>query len=179
MRIIRTDDQAFEEMFRQIQQRGKTVSADLWESVRRIVEDVAVRGDEALFEYTVKFDGCSLSAATVEVSKNEIEEALTQIGGDIWDLLELAAERIERFHQNQIIRSWSISDAEGTELGQRVSPLERVGIYVPGGLAAYPSTALMAAVPARIAGVEEIILVTPVRGGRINPLMAAAARWAA
>ena len=178
MRIIRTDDRTFEVVFRRIQERGKTVSAELWDSVRQIVEDVATRGDEALFEYTVRFDGHGLSAASVEVHANEMEEALAEIGSDIWELLELAAGRIERFHQNQIIRSWSISDGEGTELGQRVTALERVGIYAPGGLAAYPSTVLMAALPARIAGVQEIILVTPARGGRINSLVAAAAKLA-
>lgn len=176
MRIIKTGDQAFAGIFRLIQERGRTSMGDRWESVRRIVEDVAVRGDEALFAYTARFDGYTVSAADVEVHHDEIEEAISQIDGETWDLLQLVAERIERFHQNQVIRSWSISDGDGAELGQSVTPLERVGIYAPGGLAAYPSTVLMASVPAKIAGVEEIILVTPVRGGKINPLMAAAAR---
>lgn len=177
MRIVRTNQWEFEDVFRQIGDRGKKMFAgDIWESVRKIVDDVAQRGDEALFTYTARFDGYELDAGNVEVAPAELEEAVACIDGETWELLRLAAGRIERFHQNQLMRSWSISDGDDTELGQRVTPLERVGIYAPGGLAAYPSTVLMASVPAKIAGVEDILLVTPVKGGKINPLMAAAAK---
>jgi histidinol dehydrogenase len=177
MRIIRTDQDEFDGLFRQIGDRGKEMFAGhIWESVRGIVDDVARRGDEALFEYTARFDGYALDAGTVEVTADEIDEAASQTSGETWDLLTLAAGRIERFHQNQVMKSWSIADGDDMELGQRVTPLEHVGIYAPGGLAAYPSTVLMASVPARIAGVEDIILVTPVKGGKINPLMATAAK---
>jgi histidinol dehydrogenase len=178
MKIIRTADNKFEETFRRIRQRGKLFDDDLWTVVRGIVEDVAARGDQALFAYTKKFDGASLDAAHVEVSPQEMEAALARVDREEFEILEMAARRIENFHRRQVQESWSISAEEGIELGQRITPLERVGIYAPGGLAAYPSTVLMAAIPARIAGVDEIILVSPDREGGVKPLIAAAAKLA-
>ncbi|MBI4634373.1 MAG: histidinol dehydrogenase [Deltaproteobacteria bacterium] len=176
MKIIRTGDTVFEETFRRIRQRGKLFDTVLWAVVRGIVDDVAARGDRALFHYTEKFDGVVLNAASVEVSLQEQEDAIAQVGRDDLEILGLAARRIESFHRQQLREDWSISDDEGIELGQRVTPLERIGIYAPGGLAAYPSTVLMAAIPAKIAGVDEIILVSPNREGGVKPLIAAAAR---
>lgn len=176
MNIIRTRDKAFEETFRRIRQRGKLFDDNLWTVVRGIVDDVAARGDKALFEYTKKFDGVVLDAASVEVSPREREDAVARVGREDFEILELAAGRIESFHRKQVSESWSFSEEEGIELGQRITPLERIGIYAPGGLAAYPSTVLMAAIPARIAGVGEIILVSPDREGGVKPLIAAAAK---
>ncbi|MCX5845338.1 MAG: histidinol dehydrogenase [Deltaproteobacteria bacterium] len=176
MRIIRTDEVIFEDVFYQITHRGNMFNEDIWETVRGIVEDVAARKNEALFEYTKKLDGYALNADTVAVSPEEMENAIRQVEADDLAILRMATERIERFHLKQRVLDWMYSDEEGIELGQRIIPLERVGIYTPGGLAFYPSTVIMAAVPARIAGVEEILLVTPSKGGEVNPLIAAAAK---
>jgi histidinol dehydrogenase len=176
MKIIRTGEGAFEETFLRIRQRGKLFDEGLWAVVRGIVDDVAARGDKALFHYTEKFDGVVLEAAGVEVSPREMDAAIARVERNDIEILKLAADRIESFHRRQVRGSWSFSDEEGIELGQRVTPLERIGIYAPGGLAAYPSTVLMAAIPARIAGVEEIILVSPDREGGVKPLIAAAAK---
>ena len=176
MRIIHTGDALFEEVFYRITQRGNVFDERIWSVVKVIVEDVAVRKDQALFEYTEKFDGYTLNSKSVAVSPEEMEQALAQVSDDDLSVLRVAAERIEKFHRKQVIHDWCDSDEEGIELGQRIMPLERVGVYAPGGLACYPSTVIMAAVPAKIAGVPDIILVTPSRGGMINPLIVAAAK---
>ena len=175
IKIIHTGDKTFEETFFRIKRRGKLFDNELWALVHGIVEDVAKRGDEALFAYTEKFDGVSLNAQTVEASSGEIEAALGRVSKEDLRALKLAAERIEKFHLKQEAPGLMTSEEEGIELGQRVLPLERVGIYAPGGTAVYPSTVLMAAIPARIAGVEELVLVTPCKSGELNPLIAAAA----
>jgi histidinol dehydrogenase len=176
MKIIHTEDSAFEETFLRIKRRGKLFDHDLWATVQDIVEDVAARGDEALFYYAEKFEGAVLNARTVEASADEIAAALGQVSQEDMRVLTLAAERIGNFHRKQEVPSLSTSDEEGIELGQRVLPLSRIGIYAPGGRAVYPSTVLMAAIPARVAGVAEIILVTPCKGGKLHPLIAAAAK---
>ena len=135
------------------------------------------RGDRALFEYTQRFDGVALTAKTVEVSPLEIREALCSVTKQEMAVLSLAARRIDRYHKRQRLSSWSYRE-EGIELGQKIVPLSRVGIYAPGGLAAYPSTVLMAAIPARIAGVREIIMTSPVGRGGLNPILVAAAQIA-
>ena len=175
MKIIRTDSAEFEGVFRKIRERGRVFDPDLWAAVGRIVEDVGLRGDEALFEYTSRWDGHEVTAATVEASADERQAAVAQVSPEDMAVLVMAAGRIQRFHEYQRSESWSVKEGEGIELGQRILPLERVGIYAPGGLASYPSTVLMTAIPARIAGVGEIVLVTPSRDGRLNPLIAAAA----
>ena len=176
MNIIHTTDVLFEEMFRRIKQRGNVFDEKIWSVVKGIVEDVAVRKDQALFEYTEKFDGYSLSVDTLAVSSKETEQALGRVRNEDLNVLKVAAERIEMFHRKQEIKDGIFSDEEGIKLGQRILPLERVGIYAPGGLASYPSTVIMAAVPAKIAGVRDVILVTPSRGGKVNPLVVAAAK---
>jgi histidinol dehydrogenase len=175
MKIIRTDSAEFEGHFRRIRERGRVFDPELWAAVGRIVEDVGRRGDEALFDYTARWDGHAVTAATVEASAVERKAAAAQVPPEDLEILRLAAGRIERFHEHQRCEGWSVADEEGVELGQRILPLARVGIYAPGGLACYPSTVLMTAIPARIAGVGEIILVTPSRDGRLHPLIAAAA----
>ncbi len=175
MRIIATGDSLFEETFQRIAGRGRVFDARIWQTVKDIVEDVAHRGDAALFAYAKQLDQTDLDAASVEVSAPEWEEAARVTRKDM-AVLQFACRRIEAFHQRQTIPSWSYTDEDGVELGQRIAPLEKVGIYAPGGLAAYPSTVLMAAIPARIAGVKELLLVTPVKGGALNPLIAAAAQ---
>ena len=173
--IIRTEEQGFDELLLRILRRGETFDNDLWTAVNGIIEDVAIRGDEALFAYTAKFDGALIDNNSMEASAEEIAAAAAMVAEEDRCILKLSAERIEKFHRKQDVSGWLASDEEGVELGQRVLPLSRIGIYAPGGRAVYPSTVLMAAVPARIAGVEEIILVTPSKDGKINPLIAAAA----
>jgi histidinol dehydrogenase len=175
MKVIRTDSAAFEQQFRAIRERGRIFDPELWAAVERIVEDVGRRGDEALFEYTAKWDGHVVTAVTVEASLDERKAAVAKVSPEDLEILRLAAGRIERFHEHQRCEGWSVQDEQGVELGQRILPLAAVGIYAPGGLACYPSTVLMTAIPARIAGVGEIVLVTPSRDGRLRPLIAAAA----
>ncbi len=175
MRIVYTDDQSFEAEMSRIHNRGTVVDPLISEAVNKIVRDVAERGDAALFEYTKKFDGIALDGTSVEVSAEEKASALQNISTADRDLLDLAARRIEAFHRKQTVNSWFTVEDDGVELGQLIRPLERVGIYAPGGLAAYPSTVLMGAIPAKVAGVGEIILTTPSKVKEINPLIIAAA----
>ncbi|MGD0279455.1 MAG: histidinol dehydrogenase [Smithella sp.] len=175
MKIIKSNAAEFKDFFRELRLRGGAHSPELLSFVAQIVSDVAIRGDEALFEYTAKFDGHELTAATAEVTPSEKKAALSLVKPQDMEVIKLAAGRIEKYHNNQITHGWSVKIEEGVELGQRILPLRRVGIYAPGGKASYPSTLLMAAIPATIAGVEEIILVSPVKEGLLNPLIAAAA----
>lgn len=177
MKIIRTDSTEFEGYFRMLRERGRLFDPELWTAVAQIVEEVSRRGDEALFDYTERWDGHAVTAATVEASHDEWTAAVAQLAPEDREILRLASERIERYHEHQRQEGWSVTDEEGVELGQRILPLSRVGIYAPGGLACYPSTVLMTAIPARIAGVGEIILVTPSRDGQLNPMIAAAAEF--
>jgi histidinol dehydrogenase len=175
MKIIKADAAEFREFFRELRLRGGAFTPELLAAVVDIVRDVAVKGDEALFQYTAKYDKYELNEATLEVTPKERKEALAQVRPEDWEVISLAAQRIEKYHKNQIVKGWLVNDEEGIELGQRVLPLRRIGIYAPGGKASYPSTLLMAAIPAHIAGVEEIILVSPAKDGKLNPLIAAAA----
>ena len=176
MKIIFTSEKIFEETLQRITQRGRVFEEAIWTAVKTIVNDVALRGNAALFEYTQKFDQCDLRTDGIEVSGRELDQAISKVTPKDMDILALAAGRIEAFHRKQEVTSWISSDENGIELGQRVLPLERIGIYAPGGLAVYPSTVLMAAIPAKIAGVAEIILVSPAKQGGFNPLIAAAAK---
>jgi histidinol dehydrogenase len=147
--------------------------------VAAIVTRVRTAGDEALTEFVRRFDG--LDAHRVEelrVSADELERAERELDPELRDSLRRAAQNIRRFHEKQIDHGFLHVDADGTLLGQRVSPLRRVGIYVPGGRAAYPSTVLMNAVPAMVAGVPEIVMATPAQGGTVQPAVLAAARIA-
>ena len=175
MKVIKANAAEFKDFFCELRQRGAAYSPKLLSSVEEIVSDVAARGDEALFQYTAKFDRYELTAETVEVTPAERKDALSLVQPEDLEIIKSAARRIEKYHLNQIVEGWSVKAEEGIELGQRVLPLRRVGIYAPGGKAFYPSTLLMAAIPARIAGVKEIILVSPARDGKLNPLIAAAA----
>ena len=175
MKIIRADATEFRDFFQDLRRRGGAFTPDLLANVAQIIHDVSVRGDEALFHYTKKFDGHDLTAATLEVTEAERKEALAKVKTQDRDVIRLAAQRIEKYHRHQIASGYTIADEDGVELGQRILPLQRAGIYAPGGKAFYPSTLLMAAIPARIAGVQEIILASPVKDGQLNPLIAAAA----
>ena len=156
-----------------------------WESVTNdkvsatvagILADIKARGDQALLDYTQQFDQLSVSyVSELEISKAEQEQALQTINAKDRDALEQAADRIRRYHQKQKLESWSYTEDDGTLLGQQIRPLDRVGIYVPGGKAAYPSSVLMNAIPAKVAGVSEIIMVVPTPAGVKNDMVIAAA----
>jgi len=145
--------------------------------VADIIDDVRKNGDAALKAYTKKFDGADLDS--ICVTPEEMDEAIAQVEPRFIDILERAAANIRKFHQRQVKNSFIINDENGIVMGQKVIPVDRAGLYVPGGTAAYPSTVLMDAIPARIAGVKEVVIVTPCgKTGRINPVIAAAARVA-
>jgi histidinol dehydrogenase len=152
-------------------------TANVADTVSAIIAQVRARGDEALFEYTKRFDGASLTS--LAVTKEEINGALASVAPEFIDILERAAANIRRFHSRQVRNSFLISDTPGVVIGQKVIPVDRAGLYVPGGTAAYPSTVLMDAIPAKIAGVKEVCIVTPPgKDGKINPVILAAAHVA-
>jgi histidinol dehydrogenase len=145
-------------------------------TVASILADVRKRGDAALLEYTRKFDRLALAdAAAMELSRDEVRVAFNGLPADQRSALEQAAQRVTDYHQKQVQASWSYTDADGTLLGQQITALDRVGLYVPGGKAAYPSSVLMNALPAKVAGVGELIMVVPTPDGVKNPLVLAAA----
>jgi histidinol dehydrogenase len=178
MQLLRFSDSGFEQALRTIIERSESVPAGVEETVAAIIADVRQRGDAALFEYTARLDRLQLSAQSIEVGSAEIDRATAAISPASLQALELAAARIAAFHQKQKGQTWLSTEEEDVLLGQMVRPLERVGIYVPGGKAAYPSSVLMNAIPARVAGVDEIIMVVPTPGGEVNAHVLAAARIA-
>ncbi len=144
--------------------------------VKEIIQAIRERGDAALVEYTNRFDRMSVAGmGELEIPVDRLRQALDGLPADQRQALELAAERVRRYHQRQVQESWSYREADGTVLGQQVTPLDRVGLYVPGGKAAYPSSVLMNAIPAKVAGVEELIMVVPTPDGEVNELVLAAA----
>jgi len=148
-------------------------------SVANIIVDVRARGDAAVLEYTALFDRIKApSLAALELKPVAFEAAFEALGAEQHNALVTAAERIRTYHRHQSVKSWSFTEADGTRLGQQVTPLERVGIYVPGGKAAYPSSVLMNALPAQVAGVREIVMVVPTPNGAQSPLVLAAAHIA-
>ena len=146
------------------------------ERVDQIIAKVRANGDEAIVELTNRFDRTSVSEISqLEMSKARLLQALDAISPEQRDALEVAADRVRSYHERQLSHSWQYEEADGTLLGQKVTPMDRVGIYVPGGKAAYPSSVLMNAMPAKVAGVEEIIMVVPTPDGIINEMVLAAA----
>ena len=162
MRIedLRNSAWRFNERLNFVRNRGQVLTEEYEHVVKEIIQRVQKEGDKAIIEYTKRFDGLELTSETMEVPYEELERAYNEIEEDVRSALEVAHERIRRFHERQLERSF-FTEEEGIVLGNRVLPLERVGIYVPGGKAAYPSTVLMNVVPAVVAGVEEVIMVSP------------------
>jgi histidinol dehydrogenase len=156
----------------------REVAADVEAACRRIVDDVAARGDAALIEATHRFDRLELDASRLRVRGDEITQAVKACDRETLAALELARERIESFHRRQLPKDERFTDALGVELGWRWSAIQSVGLYVPGGTAAYPSSVLMNAVPAKVAGVDRIVMVVPSPDGKLNPLVLAAAQLA-
>lgn len=148
--------------------------ANVEDIVADIITDVRENGDKAIFKYCEKFDGAKLSALTV--TKEEIDEAVAQVEPEFLEILKKAARNITKFHEKQVRNSFIINDEDGIVMGQKVIPVDRAGLYVPGGTAAYPSTVLMDSIPAKIAGCKEVVMVTPPnKFGKINPAILAAA----
>lgn len=171
MRILNYNEISRDEIFA----RTEDV-ADVAGVVSEIIETVKREGDSALFRYCAQFDRAQL--ASLEVSESEINEALCQMDEEFIAVLSEAKENITQFHSRQVRNSFIINETDGVVTGQKVIPIEKVGLYVPGGTAAYPSSVLMNAIPAKIAGVKEIIMVTPPTGGTVNPAILAAAKIA-
>ena len=175
---VRLDSKSadFAERFASFLATKREISADIEAAARAIVDDVAARGDIALIEATRKFDRLDLDAIRLRVTAAEIEAAIKACDAKTLEALELARNRIESFHRQQLPHDQRFTDALGVELGWRWSAIESVGLYVPGGTAAYPSSVLMNAVPAQVAGVARVVMVVPSPDGKLNPLVLAAAR---
>nr|WP_020677034.1 histidinol dehydrogenase [Geopsychrobacter electrodiphilus] len=178
MRILKFTDADFAESFRKIEQRAEEIPSGIEQTVKEILADVRLRGDAALFELTARFDRLLLTASTVEVTAAEMDAAVAQVSAESYAALELAAKRIADYHRKQKQETWLSTDETDVLVGQLVRPLDRVGIYVPGGKASYPSSVLMNAVPAKVAGVGEVVMVVPMPDGVINPAVLAAAKIA-
>jgi histidinol dehydrogenase len=169
MNFLKYGQSGFEKFFGKIEGRAGEVPAAVEKTVRKIIGDVRKSGDAALISYTEKFDGVKLAPKKIRVSEKEIEKAFEDVPEEDIDALRLAARRIADFHERQKTQSWFVQEVSGAMLGQRVLPLECVGIYVPGGKASYPSSVLMNAVPAKVAGVPKVVMCVPAPGGKLNP----------
>lgn len=174
MKILRTKDKRFRNIHKTLLMRGISYGKPIEDAVKEIIEDVRVHGDNALIKYTERFDNRSISASSMRISRNEIMDAYSKVKPEDIDDFEYAAGKIRSFHEHQKVTGWSYKD-DGVLLGQIVTPLQRVGLYVPGGKAVYPSTVLMSAIPAKIAGIKDIIICTPTPHGEINPYILVAA----
>lgn len=168
----------FEASFTELLSQKREVSADVDTAVRAIITDVRTRGDEALIELSQKFDHVELTKLGLRVSAAEVDAAVAQCSAETLAALEFARDRIQEHHARQLPSDDRYRDASGVELGHRWTAVESVGLYVPGGLASYPSSVLMNAVPAKVAGVPRIVMVVPSPRGELNPLVLAAARLA-
>ncbi|MFN3297956.1 histidinol dehydrogenase, partial [Caldimonas sp.] len=182
IRQLATTAPDFEAEFQRVLHWAAQTDHAIETRVAEILADVRSRGDAAVLEYTARFDGLNAaSVAALELSPAELKAAFEAIPAAQREALQAAAQRVRAYHERQLEacgRSWSYRDEDGTLLGQKVTPLDRVGIYVPGGKAAYPSSVLMNAIPAHVAGVGEIIMVVPTPKGEKNPLVLAAAHAA-
>ena len=166
----------FQARLSRLLQFDDAADAAIEQTVAAILQDVKTRGDTAVLEYTARFDRLSVaSMASLELKATQLQAALEQLPADTRLALEAAAQRVRRYHQRQVQESWTYTEDDGTVLGQKITPLDRVGLYVPGGKAAYPSSVLMNAIPAKVAGVGELIMVVPTPGGEQNQLVLAAA----
>ncbi len=179
IRQLNTASADFPQALDHLLNRIEEMDFSIEERVREIIAGVRARGDEALLEYTGRFDRfIPASAAMLEVVGPQLRQAAETVPAAQRAALEASAERIWRYHEHQCLDSWSYTEADGTRLGQQVTALDRVGLYVPGGKAAYPSSVLMNAIPAKVAGVRELIMVVPTPDDRVNELVFAAAHIA-
>ncbi len=174
MKIISRTDRAFAAVLKRVTGRGRIQSAGVEKSVKAILNAVEHGGDRAILRFTKKFDRVSLKVDQIRVSANEIKDAYYHIRKDEGDALRYAAQRIISFHERQRTKTWMYQENSAT-LGQLVTPLDAVGLYVPGGKAVYPSSVLMCAIPAKVAGVRRIVMCTPTSKGMLNPYLLVAA----
>ena len=176
IRRMSTADADFQQELQRLLAWESVSDSKIKQTVEQIIEDIRCQGDAALLQYTRRFDGWEpAGASALEIPLDRLAQAWDGIPQPQQQALEHAAERIRSYAERQKIEPWSYTDADGSLLGQQVTPLDRVGLYVPGGKAAYPSSVLMNALPAKVAGVPELIMVVPTPGGELNELVLAAA----
>ena len=179
MRIITLDDASMKNILADMLRRDPNNYDSYTKTVEAIVENVKNRRDEAVFEYTKEFDQADLDASNIRVTREEIEQAMAQVDEGLLGVMKKSMDNIRRYHEKQKRNSWFDAQPDGTILGQKVTALESVGVYVPGGKAAYPSSVLMNIVPAEVAGVKRIVMVTPPgKDGKVNPVTLTAAHLA-
>jgi histidinol dehydrogenase len=176
VKIHKTTEPGYRTLIRRILQRRGGHEGDVEQRVNEIIRAVQRQGDRAVLRYTQEFDRRRMTRATMEVKAGEIEQAMLKVSARDLGTLRLAAKRIAAFHRRQVQKSWQYRDSLGMILGQRITPLERVGVYVPGGKASYPSTVLMNVIPAKVAGVKEVVMTSPI--GNDAAIILAAARIA-
>ncbi|WP_050642324.1 MULTISPECIES: histidinol dehydrogenase [Clostridia] len=179
MRIEKLDESTKKNLLEDLLKRSPNNYGKYESSVREILDAVKEKGDEAVFSYTKKFDGAEIHAQNVLVTEEEVAEAYAQVDASLLEIIRKSLKNIESYHAKQMQYSWFDSKPDGTMLGQKVTALRRVGVYVPGGTAVYPSSVLMNIMPAKVAGVDEIIMATPPgKDGRVNPTTLVAAKEA-
>ena len=176
MRRIRLDEASMETILESLLKRSPNQYDSYQDTVNEILNEVKEKGDEALFRYTKKFDKAEITPDNIRVTKEEIQEAYAQVEASLVEVMKKSLANIQDFHKKQLRNSWIETREDGVILGQRITPLESVGVYVPGGKAAYPSSVLMNIIPAQVAGVERIVMVTPPGAdGKVNPATLVAA----
>lgn len=175
---LNSGDVDFQQQLSALLNRDQTETDSIEQAVRDIIAQVRADGDQALFDLTLRLDGFDAEARGLEVRPARLQQALDAIPEQQRSALEFAAQRVRDYHQHQLQESWSYQEQDGTELGQKITPIKRVGLYVPGGKATYPSSVIMNAVPAKVAGVEELIMVSPTPNGEFNDMVLAAAQIA-
>lgn len=179
MRIVTLDEQSKQNILADLLKRDPNNYDSYAATVQEIVDAVKARKDAALFEYTKRFDGADIDASNIRVTEEEIQEALTLVDSSLLEIMKKSMKNIREYHQMQVQHSWFDSKPNGTLLGQKVTALDSVGVYVPGGKAAYPSSVLMNIIPAEVAGVRRIVMVTPPgKDGKVNPVTLIAAHLA-
>ncbi len=179
MKIVKLTENERNNILENLLKRSPGQYVEYENTVREILDNIRERKDEALFAYTEKFDGVKINAGNIKVTKEEIEEAYKAVYPGMVDIIRKSLANIYEYHKKQVRQSWFDSKPDGTILGQKVTPLSRAGVYVPGGKAAYPSSVLMNIVPAKVAGVEEVIMVTPPgKDGKVYPMTLVAANEA-
>ena len=174
IRIMRPNE--CDDLLARLAARSVALDPELMKAVGAILDDVRRRGDEALIEYTERFDGVKLTAEQLRIDEETLHRSADRVDKRVLTALRQAIANVRTFHENQIERSWEISPVDGVRLGQRITPLDSAGLYVPGGTAAYPSSVIMNVVPAQVAGVERIVVATPPRTLAESPAVAAALR---
>src|SRR6185295_64175 len=174
MKIVASTERAFSPTLKKVASRARVQGAAVEKTVKSILQAVERGGDNAVLRYTKQFDRVSMKDTELRVTPEEIKEAYYHIRKEEGDALRFAAQRIEAFHERQRTKTWMYQDGSAT-LGQVVTPIDAVGVYVPGGKAVYPSTVLMSAIPAKVAGVHRIVMCTPPQKGGVNPYLLIAA----